>query len=217
MKRFFFLLIVLCLVMALSSCIQIQIPAAAKTSVPQISAPTQTTATPAQQPSPTAAPPVQTAAPAITAAPTSAPTPTSTATSAPSSVTEKALGYIKKAYINDGTAYIVINYVEMYTGQEAIQKALEDHSDVVYKDENGNYVIDNDYYIRDNNTKLRTFPLSADCPIRVVDMTGSGSIPMVKVSFQKFTNLVKARDYEYLMHINVVNSVVVSMEEQFLP
>lgn len=161
----------------------------------------------------------------ITPSPTPLPlvltTPEPTPTPAPAGVTEKKLGFIAKAYSKDGTDYIEIDYVEMFFGPEAIAKALEDNSDWLEQDENGKYYIANDYYIRNNNTMLRTFPLAPDCVISIVHWEAENwdaSIPMKKVSFSAFAKLVKNNSKNhYLMHVDVQNGFMVSLEEQYRP
>lgn len=114
-----------------------------------------------------------------------------------------------------GTQKITIDYIEFYTGDEAIAKALEDGSDVVYFDPVlGRYMIDNDYYIRNNNSLLRTFPLAPGCLIRMLPEYGGPDAEEV-VSFS--TLRVRVLERKRLMTINVVSGAVTWMEEFFVP
>ncbi len=98
------------------------------------------------------------------------PTPTDAATPAP--VTEKRIGFITDAYTHEGVNYIKIDYVIFLTGDEAIQKAVEEGN--AEKDENGEWYVPNDYYISNDNAKLRTFPLADNCVIKIIDFSGPG-------------------------------------------
>ena len=96
---------------------------------------------------------------------------------------------------------------------QAVAKALADGSDAVEKDEHGNYYVFNDYYIRNVNKLIRTFPLAPGCTISVVDPEDPGNLTET-VSFDEFrTRMVE----EPLMHVKVVGGVIVSMTQQFIP
>lgn len=156
-----------------------------------------------------------TTAATTTAATTTAPTTTATTTAATTTgVTEQRMGFVISAS-STGTRSIRIDYVEFYTGDEAIAKAREDGSDVVYFDPAlGSYVIDNDYYIRNNNPLIRTFPLASGCLIKMLPETG-GSDPTDTVSYAELRTRLAER--KRLMIINVVNGSVTWMEEFYTP
>ena len=162
-------------------------------------------ATPSAAPSATVTPmpPAESASPSATPGATG---PTST----PGGVTENRLGNVTDAYSSGGTNYIKIDYVDMYTGDEAIAKALADGSNVVETDENGNQYIPNDYYIRNVNTKVRTFPLGPGCTIGVFDQGDPNA--SLSITFTQFQSLD-----DPLMHVNVVGGTVVTMTQQYLP
>lgn len=146
-----------------------------------------------------------------TTQPTASPTPMPSITVKPSGVTEKKLGFVTDAYTKNGVNYIKIDYVDMYTGNQAIQQALKDNSNWVEQDEHGNYYIPNDYYIRNANNKIRTFPLDPNCIIRICDENDPSNL-MKSISFGVFKSLS-----DQLMHVDVQNGVVVSMSQQYLP
>lgn len=173
----------------------------AASSAATATAPTTTAAT-------TAAP--TTTVPVTTAATTTAITTAATTTG----VTEQRMGFVISAS-STGARSIRIDYVEFYTGDEAIAKAREDGSDVVYFDPAlGRYVIDNDYYIRNNNPLIRTFPLAAGCRIRMLPETG-GSEPTETVTYAELRTRLTER--KRLMIINVVTGSCTWMDEFYLP
>lgn len=128
-------------------------------------------------------------------------------------MTENKLGVVLTATAS-GTQQITIDYVEMYSGAEAITKAKEDGSGVVETDESGVEYIPNDYYIRNNNPLIRTFPLSGDCEIMMVDMEAS-PLANKAVTYDEFRAALA--EYPRLMHVNVVNGIIIYMEEQYVP
>ena len=112
------------------------------------------------------------------------------------------------------TTQVEIDYVAMYTGDEAIEKALEDGSDVVEMDEHGDYYIPNDYYIRNNNPVLRTFPLANDCEVYMIPPLGGPEADLM-VSFEELRDAVLER--QRLMNVVVFEGFVVLLEEFYLP
>jgi hypothetical protein len=113
-----------------------------------------------------------------------------------------------------GSPGIKIDYVEMFTGAQALAKAHEDGADVIEIDENGHEYIPNDYYIRNNNAQLRTLPLAASCVIKLVD-NSIDATGMRTVSFNEFSQ--ETLEYHRLMYVTLANGIVQSMSEQYLP
>lgn len=163
--------------------------------------------------------PTDSAKPTDTVKPTSLETPKPTATisqvvTASPTVGEKQMGYITKAYTSGTKQYITIDYIEFYMGKEAIEKALADKAGVLEKDEDtGQYYIPNDYYIRNNNSKLRTFELASGCTIKLVNYDNISE--PIDTKFADFINKVK--EYKRLSNIVIVNNKITSIEEYFVP
>lgn len=126
-------------------------------------------------------------------------------------VPETRTGYITKAYTAEGKEYIKVDYVDIYSGQEAITKALADGSDIVEKDEDGKYYIPNDYYIRNVNPQLRTFQLTSVCEIKLLDEG-------VELKSATFAELISAVDsWKRLATLEVLDGNVYSIEEIYTP
>ena len=89
---------------------------------------------------------------------------------------EVFLGFLTAVSIEEPIT-IQIDYVELFSGSQAIQKALEDGSNLVEIDENGERFIPNDYYIRNNNPLIRSFTLADSCEILLLDYEGSSIAP----------------------------------------
>lgn len=147
--------------------------------------------------------PTATISQVVTATPTATPT-----------VGQKQMGYITKAYTSGTKQYITIDYIEFYTGKEAITKALADKAGIVEKDEDtGQYYIPNDYYIRNNNSQLRTFELTSGCTIKLVNYDNISE--PIETKFADFIGKVK--EYKRLSNIVIVNNKITSIEEFFVP
>jgi hypothetical protein len=162
--------------------------------------------------------PAKTATPTLGGLPVLTLTPVASLVPTPTpGVSEKRIGFVRKAYTKSGVNYVDIDYVSFLTGAEAVEKAKADG--MAEQDEDGTWYVPNDYYISNDNPMLRTFPLGSTCSIKIVDLGGSGAeIPMKSLTFAQF----KAKgptfdDGEMLMYINVQNGIAVSLEEQYRP
>lgn len=120
------------------------------------------------------------------AAPTTSSTPTTTAGGAGSTTTAAgaptttgvdaapsdavpdgtSFGYVTA--INIGGSTVTIDIAELLTGDAAVKAAIEDGAL-----EAGETSIDNDYYIRNKNPKLRTAPVGPTAPVNVLSSPGS--------------------------------------------
>lgn len=181
-------------------------------------------ATPTATPTPTAgATPTAAATPEATATPDAAattaaeatPTSAPTAEPTPTPVVEERMGYLLQTLESGGTQSIRIDYVEMYTGAEAVAKAKEDGSPVVEVDDGGHEYIPNDYYIRNNNPLVRTLPLAVGCVILLVDMSG-GPVASVETDFAGLTAAL-ADHPRILLVIGLADGVVTEIEEFYVP
>jgi hypothetical protein len=153
---------------------------------------------------------------AATTAVTAATTVSTAATTAiATGVTEKRLGFMLSAS-STGPQTIRIDYIDMFTGAEAIVKAREDSSPLVEIDGSGHYYIPNDYYIRNNNPLIRTFPLATGCIIKMIGTDG-GPIASLTVTFAQLRTALALAPYHPLMEINVVNGQVTTITEFYLP
>ncbi len=148
--------------------------------------------------------PVATSTPIATPTPVLTPTPTA-------GVTENRIGYVRKAYTSNGKNYIDIDYVQFLTGQAAIDAAKADG--IAEQDEHGNWYVPNDYYIVNDSSQLRTFEVSSTAAIKLDDGSAKKSITFAKLKSMGPT----FDDGEMLMHCKVVNGIVTSLIQQFVP
>lgn len=90
----------------------------------------------------------------------------------------KAMGFIKRVWVEGGTRKLEIDYAEMLTGDAANQAAVADG--VIKPGEH----IDNDYYIRNENPLPRVFDVSND--VVIFDDTGSTGKPVTWDTFMGY-------------------------------
>jgi hypothetical protein len=131
--------------------------------------------------------------------------------------TVKKCGYIKKIYLKGGKYYLDIDYIQFLTGDEAYEAALEDG--VITTGE----PVPNDYYIRNVNPKIRTFPIDENVevfietipgPEMTIKYVGKQSLDFATFK-QRFETENASREMPHW--ITLQDSVVVKIEEQYVP
>lgn len=128
-----------------------------------------------------------------------------------SNINEVAIGFIEKLYKKGDTYYMDIDYVEFYRGDKAVEEAKKDGF-AYYDEELGEWVLFNDYYIRNNNPKIRTFPIALEA-----DIKGDGIIDYKEYTTKEFVDEFANSPYSLLYHIEVKDGVVVRMWGQYIP
>jgi len=124
----------------------------------------------------------------------------------------KAFGFIKKIYEKNGKNYLVIDYAEFYTGEEADKAAIEDG-----EIKPGEHV-DGDYYIRNKNPKLRTFEIADDVSCFVCDFEKEGGVDLKYVELSHLKSLLAKGELEFRpFWIERKGNVVVKITEQYIP
>lgn len=127
---------------------------------------------------------------------------------------ERRIGYIKKISETGGRYRLVVDYVEMLTGDEAVEAARADGSPVL--DDDG--TIPNDYYIRNRNTLLREFDVARDAHVQVCE--GSSLTTVVLGVFHGMMPGGTSPDPQKASApywLTIRGGVVVRVEEQYLP
>ena len=84
----------------------------------------------------------------------------------------KEFGYIKKFGTNNGYNTMVIDYAQFLTGAKADAAAVKDG--VIAAGEH----VDNDYYISNKNSRLRTHDIDPDAPVHM--KTYGSSVDIIK-------------------------------------
>jgi hypothetical protein len=101
---------------------------------------------------------------------------------------ERTLGFIvDRISGDDGTVALVVDYAEWLTGWAATAAARTDG--VIGPEDQ----VPNDYYIRNNNDRLRTLLVAGDATIRVIDATAL-RLPHIAMSLAEFDRMFTTGD-----------------------
>lgn len=123
--------------------------------------------------------------------------------------------YIKTIFKKNGVSYIVADYIQFLTGKKAFEAAKK-HGDLdTTYDDKGNVsdvFVDDDYYIVNENDKLRDLPLSENVVIEL-HSTDEHKPGLVKVSVADFGK--KLPDAPYLLTIS--NEKVIEITQVYVP
>jgi len=130
----------------------------------------------------------------------------------------RQVGFIKKVYTKGSRYFLTIDYVQFLTGQAAIKAAVEDG--VIKAGE----TLDNDYYIRNQNTKLRTFIITVGIPVSA-ETYFSGGTPVGKatLTLAEFRSAMSPSDANNgsmraaPWWITIQNLTVTKIAEQYIP
>jgi len=140
----------------------------------------------------------------------------------PPSTSEKNMGYIKKVYVKNGQNYLDIDYIQWFTGTEA-EKAMREDGKCPKK---GECIVYNDYYIRNQNTLIRSFEVSpsADIRMQTLDSETTGSVDQnKKITFEKLKEVFASgstykEHYQFVPFIvEIGNKQIVKITEQYIP
>lgn len=121
--------------------------------------------------------------------------------------------FITNVYSENNKNFVDVDYVQYFTGKEAIEKAKEnDDADVRVVNGEKIYSIPNDFYIVNENTKIRKFELLADVKIHFVDNQDLSETDSKSV-FNRLKN-----DYNDRLYIlKIVDKKITEINEVFIP
>jgi hypothetical protein len=150
-------------------------------------------------------------------------TPTATVVTGTSSASHSAspaladgrnFGYIKA--VDTGNRTVVFDLAEFLQGDAADHAAQDDG--VIKPGEH----VDNDYYIRNRNTRLRTVPFSGDVKIRIVDWahccdSKDGALQPFAASFQANGKTEEYHGPDSGYWLTVHGGSITTIEEQYVP
>ena len=122
--------------------------------------------------------------------------------------------YIKRIYDEDGDTYLEVDFVQFLKGDEAVEIAKREDEAPYDINENGDtiYFVYNDYYISNQNPKLRTFKLSPDVKI---DLLNFGVNEKIK---DNDLASLKKKELEFSpMIITSESGIVNDIVEQYIP
>lgn len=122
-------------------------------------------------------------------------------------VNETAFGYVQSVQKKGDSFQLTIDYAQLLTGNEAVIAAREDGEIPPDQD-----YIDDDYYIRNENSKLRTFPIAPDANI-VLLLSGDPESTETLTPAEYASSV----NDEVGVHITVINGAVTKIEQQYFP
>lgn len=131
----------------------------------------------------------------------------------------KKIGYVKKVYDKSGKRYLTIDFVDIYFGSQAIKEAVKDGN--ADRDENGNYFVYDDYYMRNSSTKLSTYEISKTAYIYMVNFNTGNK----KVSYDMFKKGITSGKLPSSFsgsprmpyYVYLKGNTIIKIEQQYLP
>jgi hypothetical protein len=129
--------------------------------------------------------------------------------------TETRYTYIKEISTYKADVYIVVDYVDYFEGDEALEMEWRDKAYLIIDGDTMTGITDG-YYISNMNNKLRTFKVSQDASIdNIIDGDGPHSLKGERVlSIPQLKDYIK---HNNLLILHVKDGVVESFDEIFLP
>lgn len=121
-------------------------------------------------------------------------------------------GYVMAIGIGDRT--ITIDIAELLTGDAAVKAAIEDGAL-----EAGETSIDNDYYVRNKNPKLRTIHVGPTAPVNVLSSSGGSDLhagSLVQLA-EALTNVGGDDGPRLPVQIVIATGTVTRIDEVYLP
>jgi len=133
-------------------------------------------------------------------------------------VIEKKIGWVKE--VNDN--YILLDEVEFYMYDEALNEAIKDNSKKVIRDEDtGKLYVSDSYYIRNNSDEITTYTIDENtvfeiCKYLLREVPNASEVEPVS-----YETLKKAVDDYYerglLCWIYTEDSKITKIEQQYIP
>lgn len=133
--------------------------------------------------------------------------------------TEEQTGYIKAVYEKNKKRYLDIDYIQQFTGEDAIEEAMKDTGCGKEKIYECVASLNNGFYIKNQDSLIRTFEISPISQIKIQPIKG-----LINVSYEEFKKGFLPREatghflYEitpFIIEIN--NGVVQKIIEQYIP
>ncbi|MHA7059136.1 hypothetical protein ACWGOQ_0018055 [Aquimarina sp. M1] len=84
--------------------------------------------------------------------------------------------YVKNVFRNNGVIFIEVDFIEYYKGKKAVEKAKENNEAEYDIDKNGDtlYFLYNNYYVSNENSKLRRLELNDKARIQDINQISKG-------------------------------------------
>lgn len=126
----------------------------------------------------------------------------------------RQIGFLRRVFTKSGRYYLTIDYVQFLTGQAAVKAAVEDG------EIKAGETLDNDYYVRNQNPKLRTFTIKAGIPVTVETYVPTGKASVSLAEFKAAMSPSDANNSSMRAApwwITLKDSTVTKIAEQYIP
>ncbi|GGH57448.1 hypothetical protein HNQ91_000219 [Filimonas zeae] len=118
--------------------------------------------------------------------------------------------FIEKVYEKEGVAYIDADYIQFLMGKAAVTAARKKgDAEPLVRNGDTTWSVPNDYYILNENRKIRTLALQPG--FRLVTVKQPGDVPGVEY-LKKY-----AKDAVFILTLDAADSTVTQIKEQYLP
>lgn len=134
---------------------------------------------------------------------------------------ERQMGYIKKVYPQNGKNYLDIDYIQWLTGDVA-EKAMREDGECP---KTGECIVLDDYYIRNQNSLIRTFEISPDVQIFMqtygIGEEGGDISWNQPITFNQLRRVFDTNSKPHLKSVpyivEIQNKKIVKITEQYIP
>ncbi|WP_346937007.1 hypothetical protein, partial [Clostridium sp.] len=139
-------------------------------------------------------------------------------------VYDSRIGLVTDIYTENNTIYISFDEVEFYTGEEALAEAKKDNKAI--KEEDGTYIVYDDYYIRNSAVETKVYEVSKDVAMNLLAYEvnpDNNKIDFQKVNYDTFKKHIDkykndtSAERALLCKVDMKNKIVASMSRQFTP
>ncbi|GAA0776339.1 hypothetical protein GCM10008908_29560 [Clostridium subterminale] len=134
------------------------------------------------------------------------------------------IGLVTDIYTENNTIYISFDEVEFYTGEEALAEAKKDNKAI--KEEDGTYIVYDDYYIRNSAVETKVYEVSKDVAMNLLAYEvnpDNNKIDFQKVNYDTFKKHIEkykndtSAERALLCEVDMKNNIVASMSRKFTP
>ena len=137
---------------------------------------------------------------------------------------DSKFGIVKDIYTDNGTVYILFDEVEFYTGEEALAEAKKDNKAI--KEEDGTYIVYDDYYTRNSVAEAKVYEVSKDAAMNLLAYEvnpDNNTIDSQKVNYDTFKKHIDkynkdiSAERALLCKVDMKNNIVETMSRQYTP
>jgi len=120
--------------------------------------------------------------------------------------------FIEKVYEKEGTTYIDADYIQFLMGKPAVEAARKrGDAEPFVRNGDTTWSVPNDYYILNENKKIRSLALKPDFRLVTVEKPEAKEVSGVGY-LKKY-----AKDLVFVLTLDATDSTVTVIKEQYLP